>query len=362
VSTFLFRVADISLAVEQANKIAGPRSQDVSLPISSWQTLPRPASVPSSPPPAFMTWVPDGSLRFINPDFLSSAEKQTLEQQVQVQIKAKPMKRKESDPLTSSEDQGEQLPNEGEVKGNGDEERPKKIGRPIVAKNDVSLGPPPLAISFPRGRPTIQSSLQRRHSRPSSGYIPNQTNETDLLRQVKSNNLNMPIATFTPSLPTHTTRGPISNSDRYMNWIPSGNHPQDRAQYDHIHNQHRRPPHRQEYRHHQHQPQHRVAPLQQNKQNDLFTYKPLYHPPDPAFYMPRPGLKSKNSTSSTDIHSRDREFSPITNPAPTRSPCVSDSPPLTKLPWNGAGPLAMSLPHGDWRRKYVGRGRGQSGG
>jgi len=272
------------------------------------------------------------------------------------------MKRKDSEPFTYSDDQGEQLLNKEKVEGGGDEERPKKIGRPLHAQNGDSLGPPPPPVSFPRGRPTLQSSLQRRHSRPSLGYTPNQSNEMDLLRQVKSNNLSMPIPTFTPSLPTHITHGPISNSDRYINWIPSGNYPQDRIQYNHIHNQHRQPSHQQGYQHHQHQLQHRRTLPQQNKQNDLFTYKPLYHPPAPASYMPRPELKSNPSTSSSGIHPRDREFSPIPSPAPTRSPCPSNSPPLTELPTSGAGLLAMNLPHGDWRRKYVGRGRGQSGG
>lgn len=272
------------------------------------------------------------------------------------------MKRKDSEPFTYSDEQGEQVSNKEKVEGGGDEERPKKIGRPLPAQNDDPLGPPPLAISFPRGRSTQQSSLQRRHSRPSPGYTPNQSNEMDLLRQVKRNNLSMPMPTFTPPLPTHTTHGPVSNSDRFKNWIPSGNHPQDRVQYNHIHNQHQQPSLQHGYQHHQHQLQHRGTLPQQNKQNDLFTFKPLYHSPAPASYRPRPELTLNPSTSSTDIHSRDREFSPITNPAPTRSPCVSNSPPLTELPSSGAGPLAMSLPRGDWRRKYVGRGRGQSGG
>jgi hypothetical protein len=314
--------------------------------------------MPSPPPPAFKTWVPDGSLRFINPDFLSSAEKQTLEQQVQVQVKANVGKRKESEPTTiDEEDQGKQAVNKENGDGNGNEERPKKMGRPLpLIQNEDLLGPPPLAtMSSPHGRPsTFPSALQRRHSRPMTGYIPNQTNETDLLRQVKSNNLSMPTLTQSS---TQFTHGPDSNLHRYLNWVPSGNYPQDRVQYNHIHNQHRQHVHHQQL----HQPQHRL----QNKQNDLFTYKPLYHPPNPtpSSYTYRPEQTPPNrrsSTSSTDIHPRDRNFSPL--PAPTPSACASDSPPLTELPSSGAGPLAMNLPHGDWRRKYVGRGRGQSGG
>jgi hypothetical protein len=238
--------------------------------------------------------------------------------------------------------------------GNDNEERPKKMGRPLpLIQNADLLGPPPLAtMSSPHGRPsTFPSALQRRHSRPSAGNLPDQSNEMDLLRQVKSNNLSMPTLTQSS---TQFTHGPDSNLHRYMNWVPSGNYPQDRVQYNHIHNQ------RQQQ--HQNQSQHRV---QQNKQNDLFTYKPLYHPPNPtpSSYTYRPEQTPPNrrsSTSSTDIHPRDRDFSPL--PTPTTSACVSDSPPLTELPSSGAGPLAMNLPHGDWRRKYVGRGRGQSGG
>jgi hypothetical protein len=308
----------------------------------------------SPPPPAFKTWVPDGSLRFINPDFLSSAEKQTLEQQVQVQGKASASvgKRKECEEgSTNNEDKDEKAVNKenGHVDGNGNanEERPKKMGRQLPVQDEDLLGPPPLAtMSSPLGRAsTFPSSLQRRHSRPSSGNIPNQPNETDLLRQVKSNNLSIPTSSHEPNL------------NRYLNCVPSGNYPQDRVQYNHIHNQHRQQVHHQQLQ----QPQHRL----QNKQNDLFTYKPLYHPPNstPSSYTYRPEQTPPNrrsSTSLTDIHPRDRNFSPL--PAPAPSGCASDSPPLTELSSSGAGPLAMNLPHGDWRRKYVGRGRGQSGG
>jgi len=221
------------------------------------------------------------------------------------------------------------------------------MGRPLPVQDEDLLGPPPLAtISSPRGRPPPTSTFQRRHSRPSS----NQSNETDLLRQVKSNNLCMPTLTQSSIKLTH---GPISNSnsDRYMNWIPSGNYPQDRIQYNHIHSQ------RQQQ---QQQPQQRLHTPQQNKQNDLFTYKPLYHPSAPTSYTYRPEPTHKpsasSSTPSTDIHPRDQHFSP------TASACASDSPPLTELPSGGATPVPMNLPHGDWRRKYVGRGRGQSGG
>jgi hypothetical protein len=353
--------ADVSLPTPKTTQGSDPISPETPLPVSS-EKLPAPESIPSPPPSAFKTWVPDGSLRFINPDFLSSAEKQTLEQQVQVQVKASVGKRKECEEApTDHEEKGEKALSKenGDGDGNENEERPKKMGRPLpLIRNEDLLGPPPLAtIPSPHGRPsTFPSALQRRHSRPSAGNIPDQSNETDLLRQVKSNNLSMPTLTQSS---IHITHGPISNPDRYLNWIPSGNYPQDRVQYNHIHHQHR---HHQQLQQSQHQ--HRVQPPQ-HKHNDLFTYKPLYHPPNPtpSSYTYRPEQTPPNrrsSTSSTDIHPRDRNFSPL--PVPTPSACVSDSPPLTELPSGSAGHVAMNLPHGDWRRKYVGRGRGQSGG
>jgi hypothetical protein len=349
--------ADVSLPAPKNTQGSDPISPENPLPTSS-EKLPVPESMSSPPPPAFKTWVPDGSLRFINPDFLSSAEKQTLEQQVQVQGKASVGKRKECEEgSTNNEDKGEKAVNkengDGVGNGNGNEERPKKMGRPLLVQDEDLLGPPPLAtMSSPLGRPsTFPSSLQRRHSRPSAGNIPDQPNEMDLLRQVKSNNLSIPTSSHEPNL------------NRYLNWVPSGNYSQDRVQYNHIHNQHRQHVHHQQS--HQNQSQHRVQTPQQNKQNDLFTYKPLYHPPNPSpnsytYYPEQTPPNRRSSTSSTDIHPRDRNFSPL--PAPATSACASDSPPLTELPPGEAGPLAMNLPHGDWRRKYVGRGRGQSGG
>jgi len=351
----LLRVnADVRLPTLKDTRGSDPISPKTPLPASSGK-VPAPESIPSPLTSAFKTWVPDGSLRFINPDFLSSAEKQTLEQQVQVEVKASVGKRKESEPSIKYEDKGEKAVDRRNDSGNGNdhEERPKKMGRPLpLIQNEDLLGPPPLAtISFPLGRPsTFTSALQRRHSRPSL----TQPNEMDLLRQVKSNNLSMPTLTQSSR---NTTHGSNSNVDGYLNWIPTGNYPQDRVQYNHIHNQHRQQVHHQQL----HQPQHRL----QNKQNDLFTYKPLYHPTNltPNSYTYHPEQTPPNrrsSTSSTDIHPRDRNFSPL--PTPTTSACVSDSPPLTELPSSEAGPLAMNLPRGDWRRKYVGRGRGQSGG
>lgn len=257
------------------------------------------------------------------------------------------------------------------------------MGRPLP-QDDTAIPTPYPAMDqlfTVRERPsTFESTFRRMASRSSPIIGPSnvfsttsRTDEMDLLRQVRSNNLSIPNPTptqtsFSQSQSQHIYINRPENLERYMNWVPSGNFSQDRTHYNHIHHhQHQHQQRQQQIQSHHQQSQHHQQP-QQNKQNDLFTYKPLYHPPPTSSYIyrpdpkpnPRPAISS--TPSSADIHPRDRNFSPTTAPALAASPCGLDGPSPTELPLGGFGPLAMELPHGDWRRKYVGRGRGQSGG
>jgi hypothetical protein len=248
----------------------------------SGDTLPVPEAMPSPPPASTLsTWVPDGSLRFVNPHYLSPAEKQLLENQRDVQGAGK---RKEC--TDDSCDHGDVKKVDKDVE-EVEEKRPKKMGRPLPITQDDSAIPTPAPLHMglfeARERPSTFESTFRHMATHSSRPFRGTVNEMDLLRQVKSNNLSIPqpsnpqTQAHVPSRPQHQFHHGPPN----MNWQPPG-----KTIYSNIHHYH------QQYKHHHHQSQHQYQvqhqhqlqplratqpPSQQphNKSNDPFTYAPL---------------------------------------------------------------------------------------
>lgn len=270
------------------------------------------------------------------------------------------------------------------------------MGRPLGRDDSTIPTPTPtpttanLPYMFPvRERPsTFPSSLINRSSSrppvPTSVNKPplhrSQTDDLDLLRQVKSNNLSIPsigAGTSTSSnIPLHNTTSeqlrvqphlhqyqPQYSSQRpsqHQNHHQSVRHqsvpyqvPTTSAQATYPHTATRQ--HLQQKRHQHYEPP--------------FTHAPLHHPPSSSNYTYRPtaseGTKKKPVQSSPNPHP-DRNLAPP--PAP-HSPCSSSD--NTSSSVTAPDPAqkvsaATPLPPDDWRwgyvRRYGGRGRGQSGG
>lgn len=322
----------------------------------------------SSPSPlsTFSTWVPDDSLRFIKPHYLSLAEKETLQQQKTIKtLCVERGKRKECED-DSAENAGDEAWKNKKDEGcrKGDEERPKKMGRPLpLAPDDSPTGQTPFTSRELSSR--LSASLQRTHSQPRLP-VPSSTtrpDEMDLLRQVKSNNLSLPTGPASRPNP--------ANMYGNINWQPPRPPSYANPYRQHLKPVYQYPQHQQQ--HHYHHPHQQRQYNQHQQQNDLFTYAPLYHPPPASSYIYRPDPKPnpkinttrrEASPRSTEIHARDRNFSPTSSTithqtAAILSPCAQVPSPVE--PASIGSLAALELPHGDWRRRYVGRGRGQSG-
>jgi hypothetical protein len=278
------------------------------------------------------------------------------------------------------------------------EERPKKMGRPLGRDDSTIPTPSPLPYMFPvrERHSTFPSSLiNRSSSRPphASTSKPqlhrSQTDDLDLLRQVKSNNLVIP-STITSTSSSHIPPY-IPTAKRAVQPHLYQHQPQHRHQHEHQSSTAQAP-----YPHFPTTPA-PTAPQQHRHQHyePPFIHAPLYHPPSTSNYSYRPNQAQKvksrpieqppdSSSNRKHVH-REREHhrgqAPVnthllqSNTAvPPQSPnsssnATSPSAPSveTSTPDDSeTGSAEIPLPPGDWRwayiRRYGGRGRGQSGG